>query len=38
MSNDFEKSKDSLILEVELDNFMTLFDIFCNIHVQIPKT
>jgi hypothetical protein len=37
MSNAFEKSEDSLILEHELDNFMTLFGIFCNIHVQIPN-
>jgi hypothetical protein len=37
MSNDFNDFEDSLILEDELDNFMTLFDIFCNIHAQIPK-
>jgi hypothetical protein len=37
MSNDFEESENNMILEDELDNFMTLFDIFCNIHVQIPK-
>jgi hypothetical protein len=37
MSNDFEEFENSLILKDELGNFMTLFDIFYNLRVQIPK-